>query len=218
MELKNKKILFLGDSITQGVGASSPETAYVSVFGALSGASVMNFGVSGTRIAEQKTPSNEPSFDETFERRAERMPSDADVVVVFGGTNDFGHGDARFGCFEDRDKYSFYGALHSLLRMLIEKYPSAYILYMSPLHRLSENATVNEIGIPCHPMKDYVEAIREVCEYYAVPLLDLYAISGMQPAVPIVKELYMPDGLHPSDAGAARIARLLLSHLEAVKY
>ena len=103
MELKNKKILFLGDSITQGVGASSPETAYVSVFGALSGASVMNFGVSGTRIAEQKTPSNEPSFDETFERRAERMPSDADVVVVFGGTNDFGHGDARFGCFEDRD-------------------------------------------------------------------------------------------------------------------
>ncbi len=28
------------------------------------------------------------------------MDSDADVVVVFGGTNDFGHGDAKLGTFE----------------------------------------------------------------------------------------------------------------------
>lgn len=216
MELKNKKVVFLGDSITEGVGASSPENAYVEMFRKGSDAEAFNFGVSGTRIAEQKTPSQEPKFDETFERRAKKMPEDADVVVVFGGTNDFGHGDARFGRFEDRDKYTFFGALHSLLAMLIEKYPRAYILFMTPLHRLSENRTENEIGIPCRPLKDYVEAIREVCEYYSVPVLDLYAKSGMQPAVPIVKEMYMPDGLHPSDAGAARIAEMLLSHLRAV--
>ena len=217
MKLQNKKILFLGDSITQGVGASSPETSYVGVFKEKSGAAVLNFGVSGTRIAEQKTPSPEPKFDETFERRAETMPADADVVVVFGGTNDFGHGDARFGAFEDRDKYSFFGAMHSLLRMLIEKYPRAYILFMTPLHRLTENSVINEYGIACHPLKDYVNAIREVCEYYSIPVLDLYKDSGLQPAVPIIKELYMPDGLHPSDAGAARIANMLLSHLGAVE-
>ncbi len=213
MELKNKKVLFLGDSITYGVGASSPETSYVGVFKEKSGAEVLNFGVSGTRIAEQKTPSPNLAFDETFEQRARKMPADADVVVVFGGTNDFGHGDARFGCFEDRDKYSFFGAMHSLLRMLIEKYPRAYILFMTPLHRLTESSTENEYGIPCHPLKDYVNAIREVCEYYSVPVLDLYAKSGLQPAIPIINELYMPDGLHPSDAGAMRIANVLLSHL-----
>jgi lysophospholipase L1-like esterase len=216
MELKNKKVVFLGDSITEGVGASSPESTYVELFRKGSGAEVFNFGVSGTRIAEQKSPSPNPKFDETFERRAKKMPADADVVVVFGGTNDFGHGDARFGGFWDRDNYSFYGAMHSLLRMLIEKYPSAYILFMTPLHRLSENKTVNEYGIPCHALKDYVDAIREVCEYYSVPVLDLYARSGMQPAIPIIKETYMPDGLHPSDAGAARIANMLLSHLRAL--
>ena len=32
MEIKNKKVFFLGDSITQGVGASSGETKYTRVY------------------------------------------------------------------------------------------------------------------------------------------------------------------------------------------
>ena len=51
MELKGKKIYFLGDSITEGVGASDTEHCYVSVFGKLSGAVVKNYGISATRIA-----------------------------------------------------------------------------------------------------------------------------------------------------------------------
>jgi lysophospholipase L1-like esterase len=216
MELKEKKVAFLGDSITFGVGASSAETSYVGVFAKESRAQVLNFGVSGTRIARQKTPSGNPMFDECFKDRAEKMPEDLDVVVVFGGTNDFGHGDARFGCFADRDEYSFFGALHALLQMLIEKYPRAYIVYMTPMHRLSEEKTVNEIGLACHPLKDYVAAIREVCAFYSIPVVDLFAISGIQPAVPIMQKIYMPDGLHPSDEGAARVANILLSHLRSV--
>lgn len=216
MELKGKKIAFLGDSITFGVGASSPENSYVGVIKRESGAYVFNFGVSGTRIARQRKPSDCPEFDECFKDRAEKMPADMDVVVIFGGTNDFGHGDARFGCFEDRDEYSFYGALHALLLAVIKKYPYAHIVYMTPMHRLSEQKTVNEIGIPCRPLKDYVHAIREVCTFYSVPVLDLFSVSGIQPAVPIMQQIYMPDGLHPSDAGAKRVADVLLSYLKAL--
>ena len=216
MELKGKKIAFLGDSITFGVGASSPATSYVGVVAKESGAEVLNFGVSGTRIARQKTPSACPDFDECFKDRAEKMPADVDVVVVFGGTNDFGHGDARFGSFEDRDEYSFYGALHALLQMLITKYPYAHIVYMTPMHRLSEGKMVNEIGLPCRPLCDYVAAIREVCAFYSIPVLDLFAVSGIQPAVPVMQQIYMPDGLHPSDAGASRVANLLLAHLRSL--
>ena len=43
MELKGKKIYFLGDSITEGVGASDAEHCYVSVFGKLSGAIVIRW-------------------------------------------------------------------------------------------------------------------------------------------------------------------------------
>ena len=55
MELKNKVINFLGDSITEGVGASSAETRYVDRVAVLAGlARANNYGISGTRIARQK--------------------------------------------------------------------------------------------------------------------------------------------------------------------
>ena len=118
MELKNKKILFLGDSITEGVGASSPEKCYVSVFGKLSGAEVKNYGIGGTRIAKQSKISLSEESDRDFMSRVDEMDSEADVVVVFGGTNDFGHGDSTIGDFSSRDECTFYGALHILCTVL----------------------------------------------------------------------------------------------------
>jgi hypothetical protein len=62
---------------------------------------------------------------------------------------------------------------------------------------------------------DYVEIIKTVAEYYSLPVCDLWAISGLQPNVPIIREKYIPDGLHPNDAGheiiAERIANFLLA-------
>ncbi|MGN0507629.1 MAG: SGNH/GDSL hydrolase family protein, partial [Ruminococcus sp.] len=109
--------------------------------------------------------------------------------------------------FSDSTEYTFYGALHVLYRKLIEKYPDSDIIVITPLHRLIENDGVNELGLPCQPLKKYVEAIREVAEYYSLPVLDLYKNGGMQPSVNIIRKKYMPDGLHPSDAGATKIAQ-----------
>ena len=63
-------------------------------------------------------------------------------------------------------------------------------------------------------MKKYVEAIKEVCEHYAIPVLDLYSVSGIQPEIDIIRNMYMPDGLHPSDLGAEKIANLVTKTLE----
>ena len=206
MEIAGKTVAFLGDSITEGVGVSEISKRYTDVFGALTGAVVLNYGISGTRIAKQKNPSPTEQWDLDFISRVDVMDRFADAVVVFGGTNDFGHGDAPLGKFTDRTEYTFYGACHVLYRKLIEKYPDAEIVIVTPLHRLSESAEINEYGLPFAPLKKYVEAIREVAEYYSLPLLDLYKNSGMQPSVEILREKYMPDGLHPSDAGAEKIA------------
>lgn len=217
MELQGKKVVFLGDSITEGAGASCVENGYVSVFGRISGADVRNYGIGGTRIARQKQPSCEPKFDLDFVQRANDMDDDADVVVVFGGTNDYGHGDAPLGTFESRDVYTFYGALHILCQKLINKYPQAVIVFITPLHRLNEKSDINEIGIRnIAPLSGYVDIIKEVAKYYSLPVLDLYAVSGIQPEVDIIRELYMPDGLHPSDAGAERIAKRLMGFLKSL--
>lgn len=219
MELKGKRILFLGDSITEGHGVSCPENIYWQVFGRNVGASVWADGIGGTRIAPQRTPEREGMERAAayFGSRVDAMPAEADAVVVFGGTNDFGHGDAPLGRMSDREETSFYGAFHCLCQKLLAKYPNAEIVIMTPLHRGGEEDPINNWGVRnVTNLRGYVEAIREVAEYYGLPVLDLYAVSGMNPAVPVIRELYMPDWLHPSDLGHARIASRLEGFLKTL--
>lgn len=215
MELKGKKVAFLGDSITEGVGASCVENRYTDVFARISGCEVLNYGVGGSRIVRQKELFNTPG-DHDFIERADYMDDSADIVVVFGGTNDFGSGDEPLGVFSDQTEETFYGGLHVLYKKLINKFPRAEIIVITPLHRFTENEPVNWRGITRGPLKKFVEAIREVAEYYALPVLDLYKTSGIQSSVEINKKIYLPDGLHPSDAGAARIAERIFNFLRSL--
>ena len=218
MQLKDKKLNFLGDSITEGVGTSGPDKRYVDLVAAKTGALCRNYGISGTRIARQSRPTvDNPRFDLDFCARALEMDADADVVVVFGGTNDFGHGDAPFGRMTDRTSDTFCGAMHVLCRTLLERYPRGEIAFILPLHRLNEDDPCGDNKpAPVATLKQYVDAMREILEYYSIPVLDLYAGGRMQPAVPAVQEMYMPDGLHPSDAGNAVIAERLIGFLQAL--
>ncbi len=211
MELKDKKINFLGDSITEGVGASEEQFIYLNVVAGECGlAAARNYGISGTRIARQ---SDEELFGNPYCDRYLTMDDDADIIVVFGGTNDYGHGKAPFGSFDDRTGETYYGAWHVLLRGLLEKYPDGQIVVMTPLHRTEENVPSPGNG---RPLKDYVNAAKEVAEFYSVPVLDLFAVSGIQPDVDIIREKYCPDGLHPSDAGNRRIAERLIGFLKSL--
>lgn len=197
MNLQGLKINFLGDSITEGHGTSAAEKRFASLIAAKSGAITRCYGIGGTRIARQRKPSDNPRHDLDFPSRVAEMDADADLIAVFGGTNDFGHGDAPFGDFSDRTADTFCGALHVLFTLLLEQYPEAAIMVMTPLHRSAEDIP-NMHG---KVLKDYVDMIRRTAEYYALPVLDLFAASGIQPAVPVIREKYMPDGLHPNDAG-----------------
>lgn len=217
MELSGKKILFLGDSITYGHGVADPDNVFSVRIARETGAVTRNFGISGTRIAHQTKATNE-QWDQNFCDRVLKMDTDADIVVVFGGTNDYGHGDAPFGTDLCRTPDTFYGALHTLYTSLIEKYPTAVIAVLTPLHRLNETGrVVNEIGTPNgHPLSDYVAAIRQVAEEYSLPVLDLYAGGGIQPSVEAQRQALCPDGLHPNDAGHALLARRIIAFLKAL--
>ncbi len=212
MELKGLKINFLGDSITEGHGRCGTQKPFVEQIADRYGAVCRNYGIGGTRLARQQVPSEKPKHDLDFPSRVAEMDPDADLVVVFGGTNDFGHGDAPFGTFTDRTADTFCGALHVVYTALLEKYPQATIAVMTPMHRETENIP-NRHG---HVLADYVAAIRQVAEYYSLPVLNLWAVSGIQPAVPIMKDMYMPDGLHPNDAGHVILARKIARFIESL--
>lgn len=216
MELKGTKINFLGDSITEGAGTSSHDKMFTMLIEREYGAICQNYGIGGTRIARQKTPTEE-KWDRDFISRVPEMDNDADIVVVFGGTNDFGHGDAPLGTMSDRTPYTFYGALHCLYTALTEKYPDVPVVILTPLHRWNEDCPKGDNKPePVGTLKEYVNIIREVAEYYSFPVLDLYKESGLQPKVPVIQQKYVPDGLHPNDDGNAILAHKIARFLETL--
>lgn len=217
MELTGKKINFLGDSITEGHGTSDQKCIYHQrMKDELGLAAARNYGIGGTRIARQQAESN-PDWDRYFASRIPEMDADANIIVVFGGTNDYGHGDAPIGEFSDRTPDTFYGAMHDLIIKLAEKYSDATIVFMTPTHRGNEQSPRGDgYKAPTLPLVGYVDIIKEVCRYYGIPVCDLYANVAIQPDIGVYREKYIPDGLHPNDAGHRIIADRLTAFLKAL--
>ena len=212
MELKGKKINFLGDSITEGVGTSGAAKVYHALLKEKVGLNVArNYGKSGTKIARLPKITDNP-FDLDFNLRAPDMDKDADIVVVFGGTNDYGHAVIPLGSFDNEDIHTFYGGMHNLCKYLVTEYVGKTIVFMTPVHRMEEkkfDGCENSSDLIC-----FVKAIREVCEHYSIPVLDLYKESGMHGNMRVWCDKYMPDGLHPNDLGHEIMAHKLQKFLE----
>lgn len=204
MKLEGAKINFIGDSITDIFNATAPDKVYHQVLKKNYGlAGAYNYGVSGTRIARQKEPTlDSPKFDLNFELRAQTMCRDVDAVVVFGGTNDYGHGDSSFGSVdsEEEDVYTFCGAVNSLISALKRDFPKAELVFMTPLHRKMEEEPRRPGG---KPLADYAHAIAAICAKRGVKVIDLFAINPIDPE----NTDLLPDGVHPSDAGHAILAQ-----------
>ena len=212
MELRGKKINFLGDSITKGVGTSCEACRFSEIIAREQGlAAFRNYGIGGTCIACQTTVPDGVS-DGNFCARALGMDPDADIVVVFGGSNDFGYCDAPLGTADDRTRYTFYGACHELMRSLMERYPTSTVVIVTPTHRLGDDKP-NAHGAA---LAVYVDILRETARYYSLPVLDLFAVSGIQPEVETSRQTYMPDGVHPNDAGHRLLAERMAAFLRAL--
>lgn len=209
MELKGKKINFLGDSITEGCCATSPERGFVEVMKRRYDlAEARNYGIGGSRIASQKVPVFPGTPDRNYCMRAAQMDADADIVVVLGGTNDYGHGDAPLGTNHDRTPETFYGACHVLFQLLKERYPQSVILVATPLHRASEDDPYGEgyRSFPSAPLKEYVCILRQTAAQYQLSVLDLFETSAIKAHIPEIAAQLTTDGLHPNDVGHAILA------------
>lgn len=206
MKLENKKFIFLGDSITEGHGTTGEEKTFHQIIKEKYNLSTAyNCGIGGTRIAKQTNASINHKYDLYFSLRAKIMPKEADVIVIFGGTNDFGHGDSKMGDIDSTDIYTFYGALNCLINDLQNDYPEAQLIFLTPLRRTTE-------AVPNHNgkiLKDYVDAIINVTKKYNLPVIDLFRSEIFDPNDTDV----LPDGLHPNDKGHAIMADYIAKEL-----
>ena len=215
--LSDLTICCFGDSTTwgdNGTGAGGPGISWTSHLGALlDGATVENFGVKGSRLAIKA------DRDDSFLERLGGIDADADVYVLFGGVNDFSR-NVPLGQMGSTDTHEFYGALDYLVRGITARSPEARIVVMTPCKTsgivakdIPGSFEENHLGLTQAP---YVAAVREVADRYSLPVIDLYAGSGVSPFLPEHRERYMPDGLHYSPAGYERLAHRIAAGLRAV--
>ena len=224
MILQGKTACFLGDSITQGVGVKDISNhRYDNRLAKACGLdAVYNYGIGGTRIAHQYQPSEEAQRDLTFCGRAFYLHSEADLFVVFGGINDYIHGDAPFGQIGDRTQGTFCGAVWYLMNTLRNRYPGKTVVFMTPAHCYFKG--VSDAEVSPRPMKapdskpvlGYVDVILETAKEFDIPVLDLYRNLGINPNEEADRVKYTTDGLHFNDDGHAVIAEKLKAFLEAL--
>ena len=123
-----RSAVFVGDSITAGTGTT--KTYHQFLEEALGLGSVTAMGVPGSCVsaASDYSQSNQPLIN-----RYQSIPS-ADLIVIFMGTNDYGH-ETPLGSMEDTQDGTFYGALNTIIPNLVAKHPSSKIVFVTPLHR-----------------------------------------------------------------------------------
>ena len=222
MDLKGKTVSFLGDSITEGACVVDiMNNRYDNVVGKDLGlAKVNNYGIGGTRIAHQVIPSEKARHDLDFCARCYDLDPNSDVIVVFGGTNDYGHGDAPLGNVGDKGRTTFCGSVDYLICKIKELYPSAKLVMLAPAHRVDDALPPEEkrslYGIVGHPLKDYVDCLVEIAGNYDVPVLNLYEKLGIDPNKPEDCRRYTADGLHFNDEGHKVIGHLVASFLRSL--
>ena len=225
MNIQGFKVNFLGDSITEGVGVSDiPSNRYDNRLKVLCQLSaVNNYGVSGTRLAHQIRASETPRFDLCFCGRVYNMDTSADMVIVYGGVNDYIHGDAPFGEMGDTTPATFCGGVYFLMKYLKENYPDKPIIFLTPA-RMFLRHEVTDLQPSTHARKwtpgkelaAYVDVILETAKQFGIPVLDLYHNLGLDPHDQAVFDAYTVDGLHFNDAGHAVLANCIKEFIESL--
>lgn len=182
----------LGDSITYGYSnekGEAMEKSYPTLLREkLNLSEVRNYGINGSTIAEGENP---------MYIRYQDMDENANIVSVLGGTNDFGRTTieiSSLGKKGDKSGATLYGALNILCKGLKEKYPNAFIFFMTPL-RCGGDTIPNHYG---YTLKDVKRAIEEVCLVYKIPVLDLYTTGEFHPEDESFLKEYGVDDWHPN--------------------
>lgn len=200
---KDKKITIMGDSITygyDGTDASLVAKPYPWIIQDLLGVPVYNYGISGSTISGGGASTSIPGNAPMNIRYADMVY--ADYILVLGGVNDYIITSTPLGTKGDTTNQTFYGALKILIEGLIKKYPTGKIGFMTPLRKANDTAA-NGAGLT---LKQYRDAIIDMCEDYCIPVLDLYTKGGCHPNIEAWKNANLPDGLHPNQAYYRRLA------------
>lgn len=233
---KGKRVAFLGDSITDKRRVGT-QKCYWEYLAEMLGLQPLVYGINGNQwngVLKQA------------QLLLEEQADSVDAILIFAGTNDYNAGlpvgewyaetEAETevaGPKMERRKHrepvmsddTFKGRINQVMDYLKTNYPTKQVIVMTPIHRANarfgdnniqpDEMFPNKIGVY---VDEYVKAVKETANVWAVPVVDLNSVSGLYPLndsqVP-----YFHDGktdrLHPNAMGHYRMAKAISYQLMA---
>ncbi len=230
---KGKKVAFIGDSVTdpRHIGCTAN---YWNFLSQSLGFDAYVYGVNGCRTSGAIAQAERLFLD---------LHWYVDAIFVLIGTNDYNGNVPRGEWYEvaeedtprttgtvrlprrrfSTDKATFRGRLNRLLGYLKENFPDQQIVLMTNLHRgfakfgpkniQPDETFPNLLGLH---IDDYNDDIRAAGRIWSMPVIDLYAESGLLPIVKSHQRFFADadrDMLHPNTRGHDRIARTILGRM-----
>ena len=215
-----KRVVFIGDSITAWSGTDEWYRYYDHLNHYMKFWSMTIEGVGWSCFSNTSDYGNQNS--PIAERPISTASKQADLIVVFAWTNDYGHDTP----IENNDFISsatdtwFIGAVRTFVGKMIYENPTAKIVFMTPLHRKNYkndktkvDYVVNGAG---HNLTDYVNAIKKVAQEYSCPVIDSNEIGGFLPRIARNWDLYSTDYLHPNNSWHIMLARNIKGYFELI--
>jgi len=177
-----------------------------------SGCISSNLGINGSTIGGNNTgTSNDESIGwQSMNLRIENIDKSIDYLIIFGGTNDFGARQVPLGTINHTDNTTFYGSLYTMFNYFYENFNNTKIGFVLPLQR----QTMNNYNTYDKKLIDYVNAIKEMCNLFSIPLLDLFNCGGCYLLNETWKNNHLPDGLHPNQNYYYYIADKILNFIK----
>lgn len=124
------------------------------------------------------------------------------------------------------DNTTFKGRINIAIESLKTLFPDKQIVLLTPIHRAraefgAENLQPDESwqNVCGEYFSAYVDAVKEAGNVWGVPIIDLNAVSGMNPMVKAQQSYFhnaATDLLHPSVKGQRRLAQTLVYQLMAL--
>ena len=204
-----KKVVFYGDSITQG---SYPEKVQAKL-----GFTLVKNAYGGSRFGYA---SDQNAFSD--DTRIATVPTDADVVCIMGGTNDWQHTEVETSALaydSGFDRTKFKGAVAYTVQKMQERCPSAKIYLLTNIGgRGNADPTVIQplpavapsgAGVGNTPLL-IRNATIEVADTLNIPVIDTWncGINGFN------RSTYIADTVHPTTVGHQLIADYIVAHLK----
>lgn len=200
-----KKWVCMGDSLTEKNLRSTLN--YHDYIAENTGITVLNMGRSGTGYKRTE----DEGF--AFYQRISNVPTDTDVVTIFGSGNDLKFADV-LGTPTDKGTDTICGCVNKTIDNLYAVLPTIRLGIISPTPWVYNEPSNN--GTMCR----YADALKEICALRGIPFLDLFRCSGLRPNDKTFRELaYSKDegnGVHPDETGHSIIAPRIKAFLDSL--